>query len=106
MCWPRAVPLTAHTAHGTSGEAAREQRDNEKIFSRKISSSARIPPQPPLTLFPQGREPEVEEKPNRKREDEDRQKPFPRPLEIARLDGEDGDHEVIAETSVAQERAV
>src|SRR4051812_5826603 len=47
----------------------------------------------------------VEDNPDGQRENDDREESFPCPRQVMSLDREDGDHEVVAEARVAEERA-
>src|SRR6266516_6499221 len=55
-----------------------------------------------LRPIPDRHKPEVQQQPDRNGEDHNGNQSFPGPLQMAGLQGEDGDHEVIAESRVPQ----
>jgi len=48
----------------------------------------------------------MHQKPNGPSEHSNRQQPLPGPIQVSRLNREDRDHEIVAESRMAQERAV
>ena len=59
-----------------------------------------------MELFAEGHQAKVEDEPNRKSKNCDGEQTVPNPGKIMCLDGEDHDHQIICEASVAEKSAV
>ena len=57
-------------------------------------------------LLPKRHKPKVQHQPDRHRKNGNRDQTIPRPLQCLRLHGVDGDHEIVAEARMAEERAI